>query len=404
MGSVNVSASGYASANAYGVSVDSSGNVDLSGLVDKVMATLDSHAPNFVKALVNAAAMAGATELAIEGAIATAVAALPAELGASVALLGPFAPVAAIVLAIPALLVALDPASGGTGCCGTKPYTREGAIDQLRFEHDPLNLLPATQHNFMPAESAINNLLMYSGQDATAAPCDPSKYTWESTEGSYTKAKAGTFQAFVDTAIESAYNSTNGCWSYLHPTQYPIVLAAAIGAWQRAHPGAVSLSRHVNNTTHHAAIPGGFGAYTSTGDAQDNEPISHAMNYAAMRFDAKGNPQGFLPGVKAGSSASINYNSAKGAIIVPLKGIGTSLMALPTTIPKLLPIKISFPPVKEAPIDLTKPVTPASLANPPTTTGSSLTVLGMPAKTVGAVGIGAGLLAGGWYLLKKHIL
>lgn len=299
---VAVSQDGTATASAYGASVDSQGNVDLSGMVDRVMAVLDAHAPSFVRTLVNTAAQIGATEVAIQGAIATAVAALPAEMGATVAAFGPFAPVAAIVLAVPALLLAIAPASAGTGCCGTAPMSREQAIDFLRWQRDPWNLLPPAQHNFMPDEADISRLLLYSGQGATAAPCDPSGYLWD-TSG-YPAPAPGSAEAFVDAVIRTAHDAVSGCWTYMAPSEYPVALAAAVGAWNRAHPLApVSLSRRVNVTVHHPAVQGGFAAYDQPGQPQDNEPISVAMNYAAMRYDAKGQAAGFLAG--AGATATI---------------------------------------------------------------------------------------------------
>lgn len=297
------------SASSYGVTVDSSGNVDLSGLVDKVMAALDSHAPNFVKAMVAAAAQIGATELAVEGAISTAVAALPAEVGGVVAGFGPFAPVAAIVLAIPTILLEWDPASGGTGCCGTAPMTREGAIDQIRWLNDPFNVLPAAQHNFMPTEAQIQNLLLYSGQNADAAPCAPSNYTW----GSYSKPAAGSPAAFIDAAIVAAHDQATGCWSFMSPSEYPVVLAAAIGAWNRAHPSAPAqtITRKVNTAE---TIEFGGKPETESGESQDNEPLSVAMNYAAMRFDAHGAPGGFLVKPDAVVSFQVNTPAATNTV------------------------------------------------------------------------------------------
>jgi hypothetical protein len=367
MADVNVSANGTASVTSYGASVDSRGNVDLSGLVDRVMSALDSHAPNFVRTLVNTAAQVGATEIAIQGAIAGAVAALPAEMGASVAALGPFAPVAAVVLAVPELLLTLAPASAGTGCCGVAPFTREGAIDFLRQMRDPLHLLPPAQHNFMPAESDIRNLLMYSGQGATAAPCDPSEYAWG---GSYTPPPAGSAEAFIDGVIRAAYEQANGCWSYMAAAEYPMVLAAAVGAWMRAHPDQpVTLSRRVRMTVHHDAVPGGFAAYDQPDQPQDNEPISVALNFASMTYDAKGQGTGWL--AAPGATATIGPSGV-----------------VQTSTPHLLPIHEAPPAPKPPLFNAHFPIhmTPGALVLPPGKPRQTMAV--DMALILGAVGMG----------------
>lgn len=355
MAGVSVSEQGVVSASAYGVTVDSSGNVDISGLVDKTMASLDAHAPKFVSAMTEAAASFAATDLEVEGGIAsaegaiaalqtaltTAVALLPAEmgtvagagaaalgtagaaLGTAAAVSGPFILLSAAVFGIEAGLLAAFGASSGTGACGTARFTVQEAINQLLVEHAvPDGIYVATP--YVPSQEDIHSLVMYSGQNADAPPA-PADFTWEAIWGSYPTSQAGA-EAFIDETILAAFKQATGCWSNMSPLEYPVALAAAVGSWNRAHQsqrtisgpggkpltvGPTTIFRMVN-VTKSATFAGS--PYTETGEPDDAEPLSVALNMAAQKWavgaDGAVTSKGFL--VKPGALASVVVNEGAG--------------------------------------------------------------------------------------------
>lgn len=400
--SASISSTGTVTTTQYGVTVDSEGNVDLSGLVDRTMNALDIHAPKFVNQMLGIAAEAEASTLAIEGAVSAAAAALPAEVGGAVAALGAFAPVAAVVLVIPAILYAVvGAAQGGTGCCGTAPYTRAQAIEVLQALHDPLRI--GGDSSYTPSESDIHNLMTYSGQGATAPPCDPSQYEWPV----YTESTSPGEQ-FINATIKAAYKQRNGCWSTMTAAEYMVALATGIGIWNRAHSsqrtinvngrsttlGPTFVSRMVNVTEN---VSFGGSSYPASGQAEGADPISQALNFASMKIDPEGQGQGFL--VKPNALASFNLN--EGPTVPP--GSAQALVHLSQSsaafraLANLMPAKPSSPaPVVQ--VRASGPVSPA--VAPVVTSAWDKQQPWLGGATPKQAGIFAGVATAGTWLLR----
>lgn len=355
---VSVTSEGTVSASSYGVTVDSEGTVDTSGLVDKVMSFLDSNAPDFVQKALGVAATVGETDAEVQGALYSASTALSTTLGASlgldVAAVGAFGLVAGVVMAIPALLLGLDSASGGTGCCGTAPYglsngkidpklARMQAIAELHLQH-------ALSKTYVPSESEIQTLLKYSGQNADGPPCSPSEYSWESINGNYRAAQAGSAEAFIDSFIRAQFDASTGCWSYMTPPEYIVALAAAVGIWNRSHSsqrtfqgpggrpvtiGPSTIFRMVNVSKEESYAGQ---SEDNPGEPEDSEPLSVALNMAAQtwKLDSQKNFVGTFI-AKPGASAAIVVN--EGPAIPPLPAV-VNLKGLRMAPPKASPASL----------------------------------------------------------------
>lgn len=245
--------------SSYGLTGGPSGSLSFD--VDGAIAT---RTPKFVSALEQAAGdVSAASASVIAGldaaaevatyvstdvaAALTAASADATAIGAST-LTGPLAPVvAALIVAI--AVVEGNLASGGTGCCGAAPYSREQAIAQLTFEQDPLGLGGGSSF-YAPSEDAIRNLRLYSGQGSDAPPCPADHYSWDVSFGAKAASgtndtatrvliarPAGSPEAFIEGVMRAAWEQQNGCWTDVPKLQaaLPAILAAAVKAWNNTH-------------------------------------------------------------------------------------------------------------------------------------------------------------------------
>jgi hypothetical protein len=196
------------------------------------------------------------------------------------------------VLAVPFVLAAVAlavwPAKAGPGCCGTDTSQPYGSCD--------------------PSGWAWINQLWVSGNG---------NYGSFPGAGLYTPPAPGSPEEFLDKTIETVFNKSNTCWS-IAPPLGPL-LTASVKAWNDAHSSSSTrtISRKVNNT-----VPGGTfnGAQQPavTGQPQDNEPISVALNALAVNGGGIGGctpstcPAALVPDVQpppAGSVMSITVNT-----------------------------------------------------------------------------------------------
>lgn len=222
-------------------------------------------------------AAAGTAAAAGEAAVSSAEA---AALAAGVALL----PVAAAFAAV-ALAAIAFPASGGTGCCGAVPYgysngkidpklARQQAAALLIQEHiqsafggvgsgGPFSSLWGTieqavakghaPDGYKPSDEQITTLVRFSGQGATAPPCNPAHYSWNvsfavaddpgtNNHGFRVRPmpEKGSPEEFIEAVIEQAWNANNDCWHSMSADAFPGLLAAAVAAWNNTHWGTSS--------------------------------------------------------------------------------------------------------------------------------------------------------------------
>lgn len=403
MTSVAVSNTGTVNLSAYGIAASSDGTFSFDGAVNKIMSILDSQAPKFVKNILAAAAAGAAEVAATEAAFATAVAALPAEIGAAAAVLGPFVPIAAAVGAIVPILLAIDPAGAGLGCCGEPPHkvtmTWYGKKVTVPVGSRFGSCSPKEWDWYGPSGPGGTHGNQWAGDH------------WASGNVKQPWTNPNPWEQYIGSAIIGAYNAGSDCWHSFPPYAFPIVLAAAIGAWNRTHqpnrqvkmPGGKTASLppltvyRVVNADGTSTWQGKSSVIHGQPD-DPTDPISVALNYAAMNWGKDGKEQGFH--VPANRTVSFKVNG--GALIAPTKG--ASLVA---NFPHLMTIKAApstvVPPAVKMSLGV-KPALPsiqAAGAGAPKTTAPGMTVAGIPAKTLGIGAAVVGALAVGWHFFAK---
>lgn len=280
----------------YGLTASSDGSLsfDVSGAIA-------SKTPKFVSALEDASTKVGAAGAAIVAGldaaaevaayiapdVAAALSTASAEataIGAS-GLTGPLAPfVAALVVVV--AFVESNLASGGTGCCGVAPYTYALAVKQLQFEHDPASWMGHGSSFYVPDPAEVRKLMLYSGQQSDAAPCDPSNYKWNALfPGVYLPRQAGSPEAYIEGVLRAHYENSAGCWTDWEGLnkQTPAVLAAAVKAW---------------NNTHYAGTP-------RTILVSPIDPWSNPINFAVQQLRKASGQSAAFVSLKVNTGAQI---------------------------------------------------------------------------------------------------
>ena len=265
-----------------GVTV-SGGEVNADGLVNNLSSALQSKAPSALTDIANAAVQTVAAYSSTVIGVTEAAGYLTTDATVSAAVAAA-APVAGAVFAVTALLLAIDPASGGPGCCGTDTSQRYGTCDPAQFAWNGPN---------GPGAADAGGSTQWDGHNWVNGP-PPPDFT-----------PSNPWELWIASFMFAAFANTNDCWHFATPQWYVAQFAHAVAGWNLAHSpsSTTELTRMVN-----VIVPYQFGSGSGFNVQQPSawtDPIAVALNFGSMTYGPVADPQLGYPAI-TGSLAPID--------------------------------------------------------------------------------------------------